>query len=52
MRLGQDCSCLRRNDLAVVVDEAEALGAAIQLVQEAGDLRRVALEVQIQDDGG
>jgi hypothetical protein len=52
LRLSQDRVGRDRHDLALVVDRAKLVASAFDLMQEADRLRRVALEVQFEHDGG
>lgn len=52
LRLGEDRGRVGRDDVALVADGAKGIAGPLQLVQEADRLWRVALEVQLEGDGG
>ena len=52
LRLGQNGAGVGWADLAFIVDRPKQVAGPFDLVEEANGLRRIALKVQFEDDGG
>ena len=52
LRVGDDGRRVDRDDVAVVIHEAKGIAGSLELMQEPGDLGRIALEVQFDEHGG
>jgi hypothetical protein len=50
-RVGHVGRWVGRHEIAIVVEVAQAVALPLQLVEEAGDLRRIALKVQLDGHG-